>query len=577
MTTTVGSKPRRRGLFSELQILTTLSAVVVIAVAEILSLTLSLELTRRQLVDTANNTADGIAAIIAEPLYTLDLDQATRIGNTLLSTGGIVGIRIDSADLGAVQAVTAGPETGILVELERNVSREGLPLGTVAIQFGSGELGRIRTRHLFSSIGVLIVVIGLSFLVARTIALRRVTDAFGRIMSDLDRIASGQYGQNVALCGYADMDRLIEAVNGMAAKIVSKNNELEALNHGLEARVLERSETLSRTFAQLTQTQDRLVAIEKMATLGQLAAGIAHELNTPLGAIVSAGSALRDYVGSLPDHVFGQYAALDQDGRHAFEDMARAAVERAAAMESGRLDRARRHAVAARLAGLGVTDSNQIGEFLVEFGLDGRLDDWAPYFQLPQAGEIFDLVRAVAEARRMAELVNVAAGKAGTVVGALRSHVHSGSQDLDAVVDVDATLDVVLVLAENRIKRGVTLERTRSGAKVRGSPDRLGQVWLNLIMNATQAMDGAGTLELATSTEDGRVSVTVADSGPGIPEDIQSRVFDPFFTTKTEGGGMGLGLELCRRIVESHGGNISFTSRPGRTVFSVVLPALETA
>ncbi|HPE36015.1 MAG TPA: hypothetical protein PK625_02625, partial [Spirochaetales bacterium] len=104
MTTTVGSKPRRRGLFSELQILTTLSAVVVIAVAEILSLTLSLELTRRQLVDTANNTADGIAAIIAEPLYTLDLDQATRIGNTLLSTGGIVGIRIDSTDLGAVQA-----------------------------------------------------------------------------------------------------------------------------------------------------------------------------------------------------------------------------------------------------------------------------------------------------------------------------------------------------------------------------------------------------------------------------------------------------------------------------------------
>ena len=101
----------------------------------------------------------------------------------------------------------------------------------------------------------------------------------------------------------------------------------------------------------------------------------------------------------------------------------------------------------------------------------------------------------------------------------------------------------------------------------------MGQVWTNLIQNAVQAMEGKGILTLGARIEGCEVLIEVSDTGPGIPEDHKSRILQPFFSTKKQTGGMGLGLDICHRIVEAHEGKLEFESEPGRTVFRVRLPA----
>jgi signal transduction histidine kinase len=105
-----------------------------------------------------------------------------------------------------------------------------------------------------------------------------------------------------------------------------------------------------------------------------------------------------------------------------------------------------------------------------------------------------------------------------------------------------------------------------------GYPDELNQVWTNIITNALQAMQYQGDLTIEAHQNNGHVEVKIIDSGPGIPEEIQPKIFEPFFTTKKQGEGTGLGLGICKKIIEKHQGEIKFTSQPGRTEFVIKLP-----
>ena len=117
------------------------------------------------------------------------------------------------------------------------------------------------------------------------------------------------------------------------------------------------------------------------------------------------------------------------------------------------------------------------------------------------------------------------------------------------------------------------IERKYGGeGLVEGLHDQLNQVWTNLVHNALQAMDYQGTLEVAVTETATDATVSVTDSGPGIPEDAQTRIFEPFYTTKPAGEGTGLGLAICRDIVQKHGGSLEVESQPGRTQFRVTLP-----
>jgi signal transduction histidine kinase len=144
--------------------------------------------------------------------------------------------------------------------------------------------------------------------------------------------------------------------------------------------------------------------------------------------------------------------------------------------------------------------------------------------------------------------------------------------------DVHVGLDATLVMLSHKIAPGVTVvkEYDRSLPEVPAYAGELNQVWTNLIVNALDAMDGEGTLTLRTSRDGDCALVEIADTGPGIPEELRRRVFEPFFTTKPVGQGTGLGLDVSWRIVvKRHGGDLRVTSKPGDTRFQVLLPLTE--
>ena len=159
----------------------------------------------------------------------------------------------------------------------------------------------------------------------------------------------------------------------------------------------------------------------------------------------------------------------------------------------------------------------------------------------------------------------------GGLLGLARSSVATHER-LSLVSLVD---DVITSLRPQKIFRGIDLSfnRPQSNVKVYGNPDQIRQVIVNLLLNAAQAMAGKGTIVLEVGSEAGMGVVRVEDTGPGIPEELKMRIFDPFFSTKPRGEGTGLGLSVCRKLVEEHEGRITFDSRPGEgALFRIEIP-----
>ncbi|WP_438829539.1 sensor histidine kinase [Alkalispirochaeta alkalica] len=207
--------------------------------------------------------------------------------------------------------------------------------------------------------------------------------------------------------------------------------------------------------------------------------------------------------------------------------------------------------------------------------IDDEVERFLSALHDPRSVEVLRRASSLVAARRTAQVVAVAAGKGEKVVAALRAYLHPESEGALRPVSLEDGIESVLTILYNRIKRGIKLTRNFAGLRVLGAADQLGQVWMNLILNSIQAIEsagGEGEIVITTESDGGEVRVIIEDSGPGIPAGVQEKIFDPFFTTKEHGEGIGLGLEICRTILTKHQGSIRFTSEPGKTRFTVVLP-----
>ena len=181
-------------------------------------------------------------------------------------------------------------------------------------------------------------------------------------------------------------------------------------------------------------------------------------------------------------------------------------------------------------------------------------------------------------AERAVNIIMEASAKVAGTVSALVDYSRKEDYDISGDVDPVKEIETILVLYYNRLKHGMTVIRDmQCKDHVTGERDRLNQVWINIINNALQAMSYEGTLTISTRRDGDDVAVSFADTGPGISEEIKDRIFEPFFSTKKCGEGTGLGLDICRKIIEKHSGRIDFASGPGGTVFTVFLRVRLTA
>lgn len=325
---------------------------------------------------------------------------------------------------------------------------------------------------------------------------------------------------------------------------------------------------------ELHQAEAHLVHSEKMAALGQVIAGVAHEINTPLGAIKSSGQNIAGAMAGTLAVLPGLIDLLAADDRRRLAQLvAGASLPRP--MMSTREERALVREVAARLEQLGVDQARHRAGLLVQLQAHADLENVLPLLRHPMAERILDTAYGIATITSNTDNINTAVERVGKIVFALRSFSRFGGSQVWIETDLAQSLETVLTIYHHQIKQGTELVRRYAEGvpPVRCLPDEINQVWTNLIHNALQAMNYKGTLSLGLERDGDMVRVSVTDTGSGIEPALRERIFDAFFTTKAAGEGTGLGLDIVRKIVDKHGGRIEVESEVGRgSTFTVVLP-----
>lgn len=319
---------------------------------------------------------------------------------------------------------------------------------------------------------------------------------------------------------------------------------------------------------------------QRTLALGKVAAGLAHELNNPASALIRSAKTLVETLdGQRGAGAGGGLAGLDDTGLEALDRLYQACCEEPDPAWDP-VDRAdREEAIEAWLheAGAAGNGAGDAAGILADTAI--RLD---ALFEL--AGAVPEDARAgalasvasVISAGRLAREIEDGASRVFHLVSAVKRFTHLDQAMVLEAVNLQSGLeDAITLLAEKAREAGVDVRlQPCEMPEVRGVVEELNQVWHSLLDNAVDAAAPGGSVVVTTGVDPASVWVEVRDSGPGIPEAIRDRIFDPFFTTKPVGGGVGLGLELVRRVVDQHKGEIDLDTGPEGTAFRVTLPAL---
>ena len=378
------------------------------------------------------------------------------------------------------------------------------------------------------------------------------------------------------LAGGVGLSALIFGAFRLRVRAIQRQKRL------LEAQVSERTAELEAQKAELKtaldylkQTQTQLMQSEKMAALGQLVAGIAHEINTPSGAIFSALDQIDVSSAKLLPVIHQIFDALPADLHDLYVD----ACQRVVTLEKGQSSRERRE-MSARLRAVfaenGQTISQNFANKLAVVGLSAEdVQRYFALFERPEAESIADTLYWIGANRLHLQGARNSVKQIAHLVKALKHYAHQDEAELLETHLEEDLNNTLLVLRSTIISRNITLrEDYELIPPFVCYAARLNQVWTNLVLNAIQAMPNGGDLSVRLQQLDAEhLAVDIEDTGIGIPADALPHIFEPYFTTWAKDKRIGMGLSVCRETVAAHHGAIEVLfSQPGNTCFRVTLP-----
>lgn len=362
------------------------------------------------------------------------------------------------------------------------------------------------------------------------------------------------------------------------ADVVLLAVEKEQLDHLLATSITASNAMFHNILGRLRDTEKMLRQSERMAQLGTLTAGVAHELNNPAAAVARATEQAREAINELSISQ-ANLGRLDfnQERQGVLEGLATLAMTQAAKPpELDAMARSdREYELEEWLEDHEVEDGWDLAPTLVN--LDYRTDclsEMADNFESVQLGPVVRWLNATYNTHNLLAEVGHGATRISEIVRALKSYSYLDQAPVQTI-DVTQGIDDTLLILRSKLKQGVSVRRKYAEGlpKIQAYASELNQVWTNIIDNAIDALDGKGEIVISTSPNGSSVIVDITDNGSGIPAEIQEKIFDSFFTTKEPGKGTGLGLDISYRIItDKHRGDLKVISQPGETTFRVTLP-----
>lgn len=359
-------------------------------------------------------------------------------------------------------------------------------------------------------------------------------------------------------------------INNYILEIENKQKEIILMNENLAAIVTEKTKNLESTITQLKQSQDEIVKKEKMAVIGVLVSGIAHEINNPLGAIKASVDNLT-YLFSV-DLLKFLTTLSTEDLKKVIELYNQyKQLPKFTTLEQRKHIKKLSDEIQEQYAD--IVNHKEFAQLLVEIGIVELNNEIGQLITQPSFIQLLHSVRVLINIKRSMETINEGATKGARIIRALGLYSYNATQNHKQAFNLNDSITNVVTLLWNKIKHKATLVNSiPEKLEIAGYEDELSQVWLNIINNALQACNTNCSILIGYEFKDNMHRITISNDGPKIPEDIIYKIFDEFFTTKKRGEGTGLGLNIVRKIIDKHGGKISCKSDDKFTSFTIDLP-----